>query len=62
MIRPANGDVVTLAGLGGWPAAIPADLFLREHGGAIPAGVLQTAGPLVLALHGEALALEELAE
>jgi gamma-glutamyltranspeptidase/glutathione hydrolase len=45
MIRPANGDVVTLAGLGGWPAAIPADLFLREHGGAIPAGVLQTVVP-----------------
>jgi gamma-glutamyltranspeptidase/glutathione hydrolase len=45
MIRKANGTVVTLAGLGSWPRAIPADLFMREHGGAIPAGILQTVIP-----------------
>jgi gamma-glutamyltranspeptidase/glutathione hydrolase len=45
MIREPDGNVVTLAGLGGWPRGIPADLFLREHGGAIPAGLLQTVVP-----------------
>jgi gamma-glutamyltranspeptidase / glutathione hydrolase len=45
MIREPDGNVVTLAGLGGWPRSIPPDLFLREHGGAIPVGVLQTVVP-----------------
>lgn len=45
MIRQADGPVVTLAGLGGWPAGIPADLFLREHDGTIPVGLLQTVVP-----------------
>lgn len=45
MIRSGAGDVVTIAGLGHWPAAIPADLFMREHDGQIPLGVLQTVVP-----------------
>jgi len=36
MIRTGSGEVVTIAGLGHWPAGIPADLFMREHGGMIP--------------------------
>ena len=45
MIHTAGGDVTTIAGLGHWPAAIPADVFMREHGGMIPAGVLRTVVP-----------------
>jgi gamma-glutamyltranspeptidase/glutathione hydrolase len=45
MIRQADGNLVTLAGLGAWPRAIPADLFVREHGGTIPTGVLRTVVP-----------------
>jgi gamma-glutamyltranspeptidase/glutathione hydrolase len=36
---------VTIAGLGHWPAGIPADLFMREHDGSIPLGILQTVVP-----------------
>src|SRR5437870_13749290 len=42
MIRTGRGQVVTIAGLGHWPQSLPADLFLREHGGAIPTGILRT--------------------
>jgi gamma-glutamyltranspeptidase/glutathione hydrolase len=45
MIRTGGGEVVTIAGLGHWPARIPADLFVREHGGSIPLGILQTVVP-----------------
>lgn len=45
IIRTADGNVETLAGLGHWPAGFPADLFLREHGGDIPPGVLGTVVP-----------------
>jgi gamma-glutamyltranspeptidase/glutathione hydrolase len=45
MIRTGGGEVVTIAGLGHWPAGIPADLFMREHGGMIPVGILQTVVP-----------------
>ena len=45
MIRLAEGKIVTLAGLGGWPKALPADIFMREHGGTIPPGLLQTVVP-----------------
>jgi gamma-glutamyltranspeptidase/glutathione hydrolase len=37
--------VETIAGLGPWPRSIPADLFMREHGGSIPSGVLRTVVP-----------------
>ena len=45
IIRKADGTVETIAGLGHWPASLPADLFMREHGGEIPAGVLRTVVP-----------------
>jgi gamma-glutamyltranspeptidase/glutathione hydrolase len=45
MIRQQDGTVVTLAGLGGWPGGIEPDLFLRDHDGAIPVGLLQTVVP-----------------
>src|SRR3954452_3105194 len=45
MIRLANGHVESIAGLGWWPKRIPADLFMREHGGKIPNGVLRTVVP-----------------
>ena len=38
MIRTGAGRVVTIAGLGHWPAGIPPDLFMREHDGRIPLG------------------------
>lgn len=45
LIRLANGEVESIAGLGTWPRALPADLFMREHGGKIPDGVLRTVVP-----------------
>jgi gamma-glutamyltranspeptidase/glutathione hydrolase len=45
MIRLADGTVETIAGLGWWPKALPVDLFMREHGGKIPDGVLRTVIP-----------------
>jgi len=45
MIRTADGRVVTIDGLGTWPRALPADLFMREHAGTIPVGVLRTVTP-----------------
>jgi gamma-glutamyltranspeptidase/glutathione hydrolase len=45
MIRLANGHVESIAGLGWWPKSLPADLFMREHGGKIPDGVLRTVIP-----------------
>lgn len=45
MIRMADGETVTIDGLGTWPAGIPADLFQREHGGSIPSGLLRTVVP-----------------
>ena len=45
LIRLADGTVESIAGLGPWPASIPADLFMREHGGRIPNGVLRTVVP-----------------
>ena len=45
MIRLANGHVESIAGLGWWPKTLPADIFMREHGGKIPDGVLRTVIP-----------------
>jgi gamma-glutamyltranspeptidase/glutathione hydrolase len=39
------GRVVTIAGLGHWPRRFPADLFMREHGGKMPLGILRTVVP-----------------
>src|SRR5215472_6059918 len=38
-------EVVTIAGLGTWPRALDPELFMREHGGKIPLGVLRTVVP-----------------
>ena len=45
LIRLANGRTESIAGLGHWPKSLPADLFMREHGGKIPEGVLRTVVP-----------------
>jgi gamma-glutamyltranspeptidase/glutathione hydrolase len=45
MIRTAEGETVTIDGLGTWPASIPADLFMREHDGQMPLGLLRTVVP-----------------
>ena len=38
-------DVVTIAGLGGWPKAARLETLLAEHGGTIPLGLLRTVVP-----------------
>ncbi len=45
IIRLANGEVITIAGLGHWPRSMPADIFMTDHGGEIPVGVLRTVVP-----------------
>jgi len=45
MIRTGAGRVVTIAGLGHWPRRIPADIFMREHKGEMPLGLLRTVVP-----------------
>lgn len=45
MIRTADGQVETIAGLGHWPQELPADLFMREHNERIPESVLRTVVP-----------------
>ncbi len=41
----ATGEVVTIAGVGGWPRALDADAFIARHGGTIPLGVRRTVVP-----------------
>ena len=38
-------EVVTIAGLGGWPRAARLETFVEEHGGTIPLGLLRTVVP-----------------
>jgi gamma-glutamyltranspeptidase/glutathione hydrolase len=45
MIRTAEGETLTIDGLGTWPASIPTQLFMREHAGTIPLGLLRTVVP-----------------
>lgn len=46
ILRLAETDeVVTISGLGWWPRAADPELFLREHGGSIPEGLLRTVVP-----------------
>jgi len=45
IIRLADGTIESIAGLGWWPKTLPADLFMREHSGTIPDGVLRTVVP-----------------
>jgi gamma-glutamyltranspeptidase/glutathione hydrolase len=56
MIRTAEGETLTIDGLGTWPASFPADLFMREHGAAIPLGLLRTVVPAAPAAWIAALA------
>ena len=55
MIRPASGTTITIDGLGGWPRGLDHDLFMREHGGAIPHGLLRTVVPAAPAAWIQAL-------
>ncbi|MGA8551117.1 MAG: gamma-glutamyltransferase, partial [Stellaceae bacterium] len=41
----ASREVITIAGLGPWPKALDPELFMREHGGRIPKGVIRTVVP-----------------
>ncbi len=50
-------EVLTISGLGTWPAAASVELFEREHGGHIPVGLLRTVVPA--APDAWILALEE---
>ncbi len=56
MVREPDGKATTIDGLGGWPAALDPDLFMREHGGRIPMGILRTVIPAAPAAWIEALA------
>ena len=38
-------EAVSIAGLGPWPKAARLDLFVNEHGGRIPLGLLRTVVP-----------------
>ena len=40
-----TGEVVTIAGVGGWPRVLDADTFIERHGGTIPLGVRRTVVP-----------------
>ena len=40
-----TGEIVTIAGVGGWPRALDPDAFIDRHGGAIPLGVRRTVVP-----------------
>src|SRR5215218_7543694 len=41
----ADDRVFTIPGLGGWPKAMSPDYFKKQHGGAIPQGILRTVVP-----------------
>lgn len=57
MVRDGNsGKVVTIDGLGVWPAAASASHFRDKFGGAIPKGLLRTVTPAAPAAWIEALA------
>ncbi len=38
-------EIVTIEGLGTWPKSLDPELFMREHGGKIPKGVIRTVVP-----------------
>ena len=40
-----TGEVVTIAGVGGWPRALDAEAFIERHRGEIPPGVRRTIVP-----------------
>ena len=38
-------EVLTIGGLGGWPGKASLDMFVEEHGGSLPEGILRTVVP-----------------
>jgi len=40
-----RGEVVTIDGLGTWPRAANIDVFIKQHGGKMPPGILRTVIP-----------------
>jgi len=52
----ATAEVISLAGLGTWPAAATCEYFAREHGGEMPEGIARTVVPAAPAAWLEALA------
>ena len=40
-----HDEIVTISGLGTWPAAVDPEYFIRRHGGRIPLGILRTVVP-----------------
>ena len=40
-----TGEIVTIAGVGGWPRALDPDAFIERHGGEVPLGVRRTVVP-----------------
>jgi gamma-glutamyltranspeptidase/glutathione hydrolase len=40
-----TGEIVSIDGLGTWPAAMDPELFRREHDGVVPVGLLRTVVP-----------------
>ena len=45
LIREPSGAAVSIAGLGHWPAGVPAHLFMQRFAGAMPEGIHQTVVP-----------------
>lgn len=45
MIRMADGETISIDGLGVWPRRIPPELFMEEHDGTVPTGLLRTVTP-----------------
>ena len=45
MIRRSDGRVETISGLGWWPRAADIEVFIRDHGGHVPDGILATVMP-----------------
>ncbi|MEX0694449.1 MAG: gamma-glutamyltransferase [Rhodospirillales bacterium] len=45
IIRMAGGETVTIDGLGVWPKRASVEYFEREHGGAMPQGLMRTVVP-----------------
>lgn len=45
IVRLANGQTHTVAGVGGWPRALDVNGFITRHQGAIPMGVRRTVVP-----------------
>jgi gamma-glutamyltranspeptidase/glutathione hydrolase len=50
-----RGKLVTIDGVGSWPAAASCEMFQRDHGGLIPEGLLRTVIPAAPAAYIEAL-------